>query len=88
MGAITIDFSGSQPMSKEQWNQVFQDSGQGSMTYERYEMDFRKGAFNVEQTETELDVESARTRLWIKNGQCGTCYQVRSSNGKCGCDEW
>jgi hypothetical protein len=87
--AITLNFSGTQiPMTKEQWSQLFLDSGQGSMTYERYEMEFRKGAHNTDtDTDAEVDVETARSRMWTKQARCEVCFQFKSANGTCGCWE-
>jgi hypothetical protein len=88
--SITVNFSGVQaPMTKEQWNQLFLDSGEGSMTYERYEMTFRGGAFNTDvNTDGEVDVETARSRKWIKDGRlCAICFTYHSANGRGNCNE-
>jgi hypothetical protein len=87
--AITIDFSGSQPVKKVQWDKVFEESGQGSMTYERYEMDYRRGAFNTDvDTDGEVDVETARSRKWVRDGKlCAICFTFHSANGKGNCNE-
>jgi hypothetical protein len=78
--AITIDFTG---VTKPEW-----EHDTGSMTYERYEMDFRRGAFNTDvDTDGELDVETARSRKWAKQERCGGCFQYRSANGTCGCQD-
>jgi len=88
--SITIDFSGVQaPKTQEEWNQLFLDGGLGSMTYERYEMEYQRGAHNTDvDTDGEVDVETARSQKWIKEGKlCGICFTYHSANGKGNCNE-
>ena len=88
--SISIDFTGVQaPKTNEEWNQLFQDGGLGSMTYERYAMEFRKGAHNTDvDTDGEVDAETARSRKWIKDGKlCAICFTYHSANGRGNCNE-